>query len=49
MSPKTAHLRVAAGDSCPQMPSPKLLSLSGQDRLTAPEEVAAVAELPQFT
>lgn len=52
MSPQTsetAHLRVAAADSCPQMPSPKHVSSSSQDRLTAPEEAAAVAELPQFT
>lgn len=51
MSPQaseTAHLRVAAVDSCPQMPSPKHLNSSSQDRVTVPEEVAAVAELPHF-
>lgn len=52
MSPQaseTAHLRAAAVDSCPQIPSPNLLSYSSQDRETALEEVSAVAELLQFT
>lgn len=41
---ETAHIRVAEAELCPQMPSQSFLSSSNQDRLTAPEEAAAVAE-----
>lgn len=39
-----AHIRAAEAQSCPQMPSQSFLSSSNQDRLTAPEKAAAVAE-----